>query len=88
MLYLMAKRIHVSKGVRNAVRRAPGFRLAANRPALAARAPFATLVCSAAAAEAMTAADAVRGSGVRGGLVVHVGCGSGETAAKLRIGDD
>ncbi|MHC4250937.1 MAG: hypothetical protein ACYS9X_17560 [Planctomycetota bacterium] len=75
MLCPTANRIHILRGIRNAVRND-------------ALAPFAALVLGAAAAEAMTAADAVRGSGARGGLVVHVGCGPGEMTAKLRLGDD
>ena len=46
------------------------------------------LVSSAAiAAEAVSASQILKASGVRGGLVVHVGCGDGKLTAALRAGD-
>ncbi len=40
-----------------------------------------------AAVRAGSAADIIKGSGVRGGLVVHVGCGAGKLTAALRVND-
>ncbi|MFP4057613.1 MAG: PQQ-binding-like beta-propeller repeat protein [Candidatus Brocadiia bacterium] len=46
----------------------------------------ALLVCSAARAQ-QSANDILEASGVRGGLVVHLGCGDGKQTAALRAGD-
>ena len=35
----------------------------------------------------VSASDIINGSGVKGGLVVHIGCGDGKLTAALRVGD-
>ncbi|MHC4248389.1 MAG: class I SAM-dependent methyltransferase [Planctomycetota bacterium] len=45
------------------------------------------LVASASAAAAADLAGIVRSSGVKGGLVVHLGCGDGRSTASLRVDD-
>jgi len=47
---------------------------------------FALLACSPAGAEP-SADDVLKGSGIRGGLVVHLGCGDGELTIALRAGE-
>ncbi|MHC5055734.1 MAG: outer membrane protein assembly factor BamB family protein [Planctomycetota bacterium] len=46
-----------------------------------------TVAVSAAAASGADLSDMVRASGVRGGLVVHLGCGDGRGTARLRLND-
>ncbi|MHC4252140.1 MAG: outer membrane protein assembly factor BamB family protein [Planctomycetota bacterium] len=45
------------------------------------------VVASATAASGADPAELVRASGVRGGLVVHLGCGDGRDTARLRLND-
>ncbi len=47
---------------------------------------LALLACSPAWAE-QSAEDILEASGVKGGLVVHIGCGDGKLTAALRAGD-
>ncbi|NQT87111.1 class I SAM-dependent methyltransferase [bacterium] len=44
-------------------------------------------VRSAAAGEAFSASGILKATGVQGGLVVHLGCGNGNTTASLLNGD-
>ncbi len=46
----------------------------------------ALLMCSSARAE-RSAEDILKASGIKGGLVVHIGCGDGKLTAALRAGD-
>jgi outer membrane protein assembly factor BamB len=48
---------------------------------------FAILFCCAAVARGENAQEILEAAGVRGGLVVHVGCGDGKLTAALRAGD-
>jgi outer membrane protein assembly factor BamB len=56
------------------------------RVAVAAAALFALLVCSPAWAE-QPAKDVLKASGIKGGLIVHLGCGDGKLTAALHAGD-
>ena len=46
---------------------------------------LAIIIISATAAVAQTAQEIYKDTGVRGGLVVHLGCGDGDLTAKLRV---
>jgi len=48
---------------------------------------LATIVCAGSAHGELSASDILKASGVKGGLVVHVGCGDGKLTAALRAGD-
>jgi outer membrane protein assembly factor BamB len=48
---------------------------------------FTALACSAGASEQQRAKDLLDSSGVKGGLIVHVGCGDGSLTAALRAND-
>ncbi len=47
----------------------------------------ASAVASAASPESRRAREILDSTGLRGGLIVHVGCGTGELTAALRVGD-